>query len=158
MEWVHICPRDSLVSVSVICIHSIADNVTPLFSGRLQPQSADCYQYQYDSGSEVNWGSKGIVAQIIRQLWLDRHLKCLILVDWLYSVFFSLTAEYKVSFQNNYFYSLSSERPQCDIPQIKVVNAARCLTRYRCTLMKHLLWPLEVATGSPKMSTEPGWR
>lgn len=24
-----------------------------------QPQSADCYQYQYDSGSEVNWGSRG---------------------------------------------------------------------------------------------------
>uniref|UniRef100_A0A8C6TI35 Actin binding LIM protein family, member 3 n=1 Tax=Neogobius melanostomus TaxID=47308 RepID=A0A8C6TI35_9GOBI len=25
----------------------------------LQPQSADCYQYQYDSSSEVNWGNKG---------------------------------------------------------------------------------------------------
>uniref|UniRef100_A0A672FW56 Actin binding LIM protein family, member 3 n=1 Tax=Salarias fasciatus TaxID=181472 RepID=A0A672FW56_SALFA len=25
----------------------------------LQPQSADCYQYQYDSGSKVNWGNRG---------------------------------------------------------------------------------------------------
>lgn len=25
----------------------------------LQPQSADCYQFQYDSGSEVNWGNRG---------------------------------------------------------------------------------------------------
>ncbi|XP_050928152.1 actin-binding LIM protein 3 isoform X2 [Lates calcarifer] len=28
-------------------------------NGIQRPQSADCYQYQYDSGSEVNWGSKG---------------------------------------------------------------------------------------------------
>ncbi|XP_038556009.1 actin-binding LIM protein 3 isoform X6 [Micropterus salmoides] len=27
-------------------------------NGIQRPQSADCYQYQYDSGSEVNWGSK----------------------------------------------------------------------------------------------------
>ncbi|XP_051810593.1 actin-binding LIM protein 3 isoform X6 [Acanthochromis polyacanthus] len=28
-------------------------------NGLQRPQSADCYQYQYDSGSEVNWGSRG---------------------------------------------------------------------------------------------------
>uniref|UniRef100_I3KM91 Actin binding LIM protein family, member 3 n=1 Tax=Oreochromis niloticus TaxID=8128 RepID=I3KM91_ORENI len=28
-------------------------------NGIQRPQSADCYQYQYDSGSEVNWGSRG---------------------------------------------------------------------------------------------------
>ncbi|XP_005719648.1 actin-binding LIM protein 3 isoform X4 [Pundamilia nyererei] len=27
-------------------------------NGIQRPQSADCYQYQYDSGSEVNWGSR----------------------------------------------------------------------------------------------------
>ncbi|XP_019962616.1 actin-binding LIM protein 3 isoform X3 [Paralichthys olivaceus] len=27
-------------------------------NGLQRPQSADCYQYQYDSGSEVNWGSR----------------------------------------------------------------------------------------------------
>lgn len=29
------------------------------FAHQLQPQSADCYQYQFDSSSEVNWGTKG---------------------------------------------------------------------------------------------------
>ncbi|XP_076018982.1 actin-binding LIM protein 3 isoform X1 [Genypterus blacodes] len=28
-------------------------------NGIQRPQSADCYQYQYDSGSEANWGSRG---------------------------------------------------------------------------------------------------
>ncbi|KAM9375527.1 actin-binding LIM protein 3 isoform 2-T3 [Pholidichthys leucotaenia] len=28
-------------------------------NGIQRPQSADCYQYQYDSGSEINWGSRG---------------------------------------------------------------------------------------------------
>ncbi|CAJ1058202.1 actin-binding LIM protein 3 isoform X9 [Xyrichtys novacula] len=28
-------------------------------NGIQRPQSADCYQYQYDSSSEVNWGSRG---------------------------------------------------------------------------------------------------
>ncbi|KAL7394874.1 hypothetical protein ABVT39_006107 [Epinephelus coioides] len=28
-------------------------------NGIQRPQSADCYQYQYDSGGEVNWGSRG---------------------------------------------------------------------------------------------------
>ncbi|XP_035798776.2 actin-binding LIM protein 3 isoform X8 [Amphiprion ocellaris] len=27
-------------------------------NGLQRPQSADCYQYQYDSGSQVNWGSR----------------------------------------------------------------------------------------------------
>ncbi|CAL8306886.1 unnamed protein product [Arctogadus glacialis] len=27
-------------------------------NGIQRPQSADCYQYQYDSSSEVNWGSR----------------------------------------------------------------------------------------------------
>lgn len=27
-------------------------------NGLQRPQSADCYQYQYDSGTEVNWGNK----------------------------------------------------------------------------------------------------
>ncbi|KAM4554541.1 actin-binding LIM protein 3 isoform 2-T2 [Odontesthes bonariensis] len=28
-------------------------------NGIQRPQSADCYQYQFESGSEVNWGSRG---------------------------------------------------------------------------------------------------
>lgn len=56
------------VSAKFCNIHSIAENFTQLFSGHLQPQSADCYQYQYDSGSEINWGSKGIVAQLVCHL------------------------------------------------------------------------------------------
>uniref|UniRef100_A0A672FB48 Actin binding LIM protein family, member 3 n=1 Tax=Salarias fasciatus TaxID=181472 RepID=A0A672FB48_SALFA len=28
-------------------------------NGIQRPQSADCYQYQYDSGSKVNWGNRG---------------------------------------------------------------------------------------------------
>lgn len=67
-----------LNNVNVCNIHSIADNFTLLFSGRLQPQSADCYQYQYDSGSEVNWGSKGIATQLIHHV---PCLKSLILID-----------------------------------------------------------------------------
>uniref|UniRef100_A0A8C4E4R4 Actin binding LIM protein family, member 3 n=1 Tax=Dicentrarchus labrax TaxID=13489 RepID=A0A8C4E4R4_DICLA len=30
-------------------------------NGIQRPQSADCYQYQYDSGSEVNWGSRALI-------------------------------------------------------------------------------------------------
>lgn len=34
------------------------------FALQLQPQSADCYQYQFDSSSEVNWGTKGKLALV----------------------------------------------------------------------------------------------
>ncbi|KAK2849390.1 hypothetical protein Q5P01_009224 [Channa striata] len=30
-------------------------------NGLQRPQSADCYQYQYESGSEINWGSRALI-------------------------------------------------------------------------------------------------
>ncbi|KAG7283085.1 hypothetical protein CRUP_033031, partial [Coryphaenoides rupestris] len=44
-------------------------------NGIQRPQSADCYQYQYDSGSDVTWGSRGnrLSARDLLH-WGGRHL------------------------------------------------------------------------------------
>ncbi|XP_072252153.1 actin-binding LIM protein 3 isoform X3 [Leuresthes tenuis] len=46
-------------------------------NGIQRPQSADCYQYQFESGSEVNWGSRGNFTRNVKH---QRHIRLLLLI------------------------------------------------------------------------------